>query len=435
MSAAASVAAEPAPSWVGLDDFDPAVRKHALDRVCARAAWPSLSHDVNLHCHTFFSYNAYGYSPTHLAVLARAHGLEVAGTVDFDGLESAGEFLAAAGALGLKAVVSLESRVFVPELADVVVNSPGEPGIVYSMGVGFPGPVDHPFLAMMRSEAEGRLRDMLERVNPFMRPVELDFERDVLSLTPGGNATERHLCEAFERRARRVFPANAERASFWQAKLGAAPPEGSALQSLIRARLLKRGGVGYVQPDGGSFPLIADLNRVVAECGAIPTLAWLDGTSEGEGDVERLFSVAVTYGIAALNIVPDRNYTPGVRDRRLENLEAVVAAAGRYGFPIVVGTEMNAPGNRIVDDFASAELRPLAPVFERGALIVYGHSALERQSGLGYLGSWAHEAFPSVFARNDFYAEVGRRVGPAIEDRLQFVSPEMPPEAILARLG
>ena len=40
---------------------------------------------------------------------------------------------------------------------------------------------------------------------------------------------------------------------------------------------MKRGGVGYVAPDRGSFPEMAKMNRFVAEAGAIPTVAWLDG--------------------------------------------------------------------------------------------------------------------------------------------------------------
>ena len=198
---------------------------------------------------------------------------------------------------------------------------------------------------------------------------------------------------------------------------------------------MKQGGVGYVQPDGGSFPSMAEMNQAVLECGAIPTLAWLDGTSDGERDVERLFAVGIASGAAALNIIPDRNYTPGVRDERLENLYAVVAAAERHSFPIVVGTEMNAYGNKLVDDFGSAELRPLAPVFLRGARIVYAHSVLQRQCGLGYLGPWAQRTFASTTTRNAFYAEIGRRVGPATEDLLRELPTDATPDAVLARLA
>ena len=89
-------------------------------------------------------------------------------------------------------------------------------------------------------------------------------------LTPNGNATERHLCEAFELKAAKVFPAAGQLDAFWKEKLGDAPPAGVKLQNLIRSKTMKKGGVGYVQPGQGSFPLMADMNRFVLESGAIP---------------------------------------------------------------------------------------------------------------------------------------------------------------------
>ena len=126
-----------------LDSFDPDERKQALTALCekAEAGEIDLSEpgtDVNMHCHTFFSYNTYSYSPSKFAWLARKAGLAVAGVVDFDVLDALDEFLTAARMLGLKACAGLETRVYVPEFATRVINSPGEPGISYHMGVGFP---------------------------------------------------------------------------------------------------------------------------------------------------------------------------------------------------------------------------------------------------------------------------------------------------------
>ena len=42
-----------------------------------------------MHCHTFFSFNAYGYSPTGLAWLAREQGWPLMGLIDF--VRAAGE--------------------------------------------------------------------------------------------------------------------------------------------------------------------------------------------------------------------------------------------------------------------------------------------------------------------------------------------------------
>jgi hypothetical protein len=197
---------------------------------------------------------------------------------------------------------------------------------------------------------------------------------------------------------------------------------------------MKKGGVGYVQPGEGSFPLMADMNRFVQASGAIPTLTWLDGTSDGEKSLDELFATAMASGAAALNIIPDRNYTPGVKDQKLKNLYDVVEMAERHHFPIVVGTEMNSPGNKFVDSFGTAELAPLVPVFLRGAQILYGHSVLQRESGLGYLSPWAQKTFAAVTAKNAFFERVGRELQPATEGRLRGLTAETTPDQVLAKI-
>jgi len=371
-----------------LDSFDAAERSEALGKLWEKARngeikFESETNFVNLHCHTFFSYNTYGYSPSKFAWLAKKSGLAATGIVDFDVLDGIDEFLAAAKLLELKACAGIESRVFVPEFATRIINSPGEPGIAYHMGVGFPkgtlSPALKKFQMKLFDTAQQRNRELVARVNGYLSPVELDYEKDVLPLTPAGNATERHICLAYARKAQQHFKDNAKLARFWMQKLGTDAvglelPEGAKIINAIRAKTMKRGGVGYVQPDGGSFPTMADMNKFILEAGGIPTLTWLDGTSEGEKAIEELADIAMSTGVAALNIIPDRNYTPGVKDEKLANLYAVVELAERRGLPIVVGTEMNSPGNKFVDSFDAAELKPLVPIFLKGANAVYAHS-------------------------------------------------------------
>jgi len=421
-----------------LDSFDDSQRRQALLALCRQAeigqiTLPPPGADVNLHAHTFYSYNAYGYSPSKFAWLARKSGLAAAGIVDFDVLDGLEEFFDAGRLAGLKTCVSIESRVFVPEFARRVINSPGEPGIAYHMGVGFTRPTAHPFLAQMRDAATRRTRDLLGRVNDYLRPVELDYDKEVVPLTPKGNATERHLCAAFERKAIQVIPDEQQRAAFWKEKLGDAPASGPKLQNLIRAKTMKQGGAGYVRPDQGSFPAMPDMNRFILESGAIPTLAWLDGSSEGEQHIEEMFAVGMASGVAALNIIPDRNYTPGVKDGKLKNLYEIVALAGKNHFPIIVGTEMNAPGNKFVDSFGTSELAPLAPIFLRGAYIVYAHSVLQRNCGMGYLSPWAKATFDDASAKNEFFEELGSKLQPAKEDALQGLVADTKPKQILDR--
>jgi hypothetical protein len=97
---------------------------------------PPAGTDVNLRCHTTFSYNAYGYSPSKLAWLA-GRALGNRRIVDFDVLDGLDEFSRRAPArparLRRAGGARLHSRV-----TPYVMNSPGEPGVSYHMGVGFP---------------------------------------------------------------------------------------------------------------------------------------------------------------------------------------------------------------------------------------------------------------------------------------------------------
>lgn len=428
-----------------LDSFKPAERKKALSSLVKKAqageiTLPEPGRFVNLHCHTFFSYNAYGYSPTKFAWLARKAGLAVAGTVDFDVLDALDEFRNACQLLGLKGCSGLETRVYVPEFATRVINSPGEPGISYHMGVGFPSPkvpqTQRKFLKSLKETAQQRNRDLMQRVNKYLSPVELDYEADVLALTPAGNATERHMCVAYARKAKAVFGEGDELATFWSQKLGTDAkrlglPEGRDLINTIRSKTMKRGGVGYVQPDSGSFPQMADTNRFILACGGMPVHTWLDGSSDGEQAMEELLDVAMSTGAVALNVIPDRNYTPGSQDQKVKNLYQVVELAQRRHLVLVEGTEMNSPGQKFVDAFDTAELAPLLPAFLTGSYIVYAHSVLQRQCKLGYTSAWANEHFETTERKNAFFEEVGTTLKPSSEDELAKLSDTASPKDVL----
>jgi hypothetical protein len=416
-----------------------------LSSLCEKAkagdiCLPKPGTAVNLHCHTFFSYNTYGYSPSKFAWLARKAGIAVAEVVDFDVLDAAEEFLHACRMLNLKGCAGMETRVYVPEFSDRVINSPGEPGISYHMGVGFPSAnvpkKQKDFLSGLRQTAQQRNRELMARVNKYLHPVELDYERDVLVLTPAGNATERHVCLAYARKARELFGKTDALADFWSKKLGVVArelglPEGRDLLNTIRVKTMKRGGVGYVQPDKGSFPLMADTNRFILAAGAIPVHTWLDGTSEGEQAIEELLQVAMRTGAAAINVIPDRNYGPGTPQQKLQNLYRVIELAQKLDLIVVEGTEMNSPGQKFVDDFDTEELKPLVPVFLKGAHIVYAHSVLQQKCGLGYTSKWARKNFKTVAGKNEFFRRVGSSLQPQMEDKLTILDEHATAEEIL----
>ncbi len=436
-----------------LNDFDPAVRARALAELAALAregavTLPAELGVANMHCHTFFSYNACGHSPASLAWLGRRSGFRLMGIVDFDVLDGVDEFLEACDLLGVRGTAGIETRVHIPEFATREINSPGEPGISYHMGIGFTSravpPAVAASLAALRRQAGRRNREMVSRINDYLAPVSVDYERDVLSLTPGGYATERHIVAAYMRAAERALR---DPGAFWTKKLGVEPEQAAGLttdttllQNLIRARLMKRGGIGYVRPGPDTFPSVDELHRLITGCGALPCAAWLDGTSAGEQAMEELLELLTGKGVVALNIIPDRNWNIAdlqARQVKVRNLYNVVRLAEEMALPLNVGTEMNSPGQKWVDDFGAPELTPLRNSFLDGAHFVYGHTVLQRALGLGYGSEWARAHLPSRRQRNDFYTQVGCRVAPgkAGMAALTRVDVTISPADILAMLG
>ena len=125
-----------------LNDFNADVRREALAEAAAlmQAGQVQLEPEVdaaNMHCHTFFSFNAYGHSPSSLVWLAKKRGFKLIGMVDFDVVDGVEEFMQACQLLGVRGSAGIETRVYLPQFATREMNSPGEPGVCYHMGIGF----------------------------------------------------------------------------------------------------------------------------------------------------------------------------------------------------------------------------------------------------------------------------------------------------------
>ena len=181
--------------------------------------------------------------------------------------------------------------------------------------------------------------------------------------------TERHVCTAYRQMAEKKF-SGADLAGFWQEKIGGFEENPVKLEALIRSKTMKRGGAGYVAPTPESFPTLEEMNKFIINCGAAPTLAWLNGLSAGENDVDRLFELHLKYGLKAATLIPDRNWradTPEKSEKLIAELDRFVAAAVKYNIPLLAGTEMNAPGQLIADDFTNPALIKHLDVFSAGA--------------------------------------------------------------------
>ncbi|MHB0998036.1 MAG: hypothetical protein ACYC27_02230 [Armatimonadota bacterium] len=424
-----------------LNSFDSNERHLALVEIArgvksGEIETPTPKKEVNLHYHTFYSFNANGWSPSRIAWESMKYGLEVSGIVDFDVLDGMEEFLAAGEILGIKTVVGLETRVFISELADKVMSSPNEPGVAYFMAHGCyqlppEGSEAREILDSMLSTARNRNLALIGRVNKYLDKVQLDYENDVIPLTPSGNATERHLLASYDAKAREVFQGDMKAVvSFWAEKLGMPESDINELidntpkfHEVLRSKLMKFGGVGYVAPDSGSFPSLEDAIKMILGMGALPMITWLDGTNPGEEDSMEFLGFMKSKGVVSMNIIPDRNWNIKNLDEKalkVRKLDEIVKAAEKFQMPISVGTEMNKAGLPFVDNFESTELQPYVDAFVNGARCIYGHSLLARYADFGYFGESSQEAFGGdTGARNAFFKKVGKiDITPEIRSKL-----------------
>ena len=257
----------------------------------------------------------------------------------------------------------------------------------------------------MRAGAAQRNRDIAARINTYVGPAAIDYDRDVLPLAPSGNATERHMLVAYDMAARRVFPARQDLVAFWADKLAtyvskinaAFGPEPGP-NELLRSKLMKRGGVGYVQATQLSFTTLLQVSQMISACGALPTYAWLDGYSAGEQVIEELLQVMLASGVVGLTVIPERNWNladPAAKAEHVGRFNAILQLAAQMDLPVFIGTEMNKAGQPMEDDFLEVvPLRPWRKTFVDGADLLYGHTVLERALGLGYHSAWAKQHLP-----------------------------------------
>jgi hypothetical protein len=406
-----------------LDAFLPGERRAALTALAESVRCPAPGANVNMHFHSFFSYNAKGWSPSRIAWESRRGGLYAAGLCDFDVLDGLEEFLEAGLTVGLRATVNLETRAYLREYAKAEINSPGEPGVTYIMGGGFTrvpaaGSPPAAMLQQLRDQAAARNRALVTRVNPHVGAAAIDYERDVVPLSPGRCPTERHIVRAYADKARDACGDEAALTTFWAALFGKPADEvrvllgnRPALEERIRARLVKQGGLGYEPPTEKTFPLVDDFVAWVLACGAIPMVTWLDGTSQGEADAMAMVTCLRAKGAAAANIIPDRNWNykdPAVRALKTRKLGEFVEACERLDLPVNIGTEMNRDGLPFADDLAGEALAPHKATFTHGAQVMVGHTLLGRYAGFPYTGAAARAEFgDDLKARNRFFAAVG----------------------------
>jgi hypothetical protein len=114
----------------------------------------------------------------------------------------------------------------------------------------------------------------------------------------------------------------------------------AAVENEIRSRLLKAGGLAFVEEDDISFPEPETLISVITAAGGIPCYPVLLDDAAGnytefERDPEALWNELTARGVGCIELIPGRN--------NLERLGEFVRFFDSKGFVITFGTEHNTP--------------------------------------------------------------------------------------------
>ncbi len=339
----------------------------------------------NMHIHSFHSFNYNNWSPSRIILEAYRHGLKHIGIVDFDTIAATEEAHIASKKIGIPTLTGLETRVHVSFFADRVINSPGEPGIYYINGLGFtkfpqPGTEAERIYKNLHFIASRRNKLVVDKLNQFLTPVKIDYEKDVLPLSPSHNPTERHIIKAYVEKAK-IIMENQEN-QFWADILKISPENVAILKEQkpgdfmekLRSILVKNGGPGYVQPEPETFPEMKDFINMTQDSGAIVVGNWLDGTTEGEKNPEEFLEFMIASGIKVMNIIPERNWNiqnPEEKTKKVKNLDVFLATCRGKNIPVICGTEMNKYGQPFIDNYDTPELRKHLEWFQKSVIQLF----------------------------------------------------------------
>lgn len=386
-------------------------RLSALRELCARLG-PRPHRGTNSHIHTSESFSVFR-SPSEAVWQGAREGISVLGINDHYTVAGHEEFRRACEIAGIGAAFSIEAVAMdrAAEATGLLLNDPDNPGRVYLCGKGVTKvpPDSTPEmqdLARMRQALARRNREITEKVSAVFRQ-RLDAEgptwEAVLSLTPKGNATERHVAWAALAQLRALAGERGEPlAAIIERCCGSAPAAGAddaALQIFIRAKLLKAGAPCYVPESEDAFVSSEKLREIFLAFGSIPTYPVLGNpVTSGERDVEALLDRLESSGFHAVEVIPHRNTR--------ERLAEIVTAARRRWWPVFNGTEHNTPEARpILDPFA---LDPeFEPWFRQSTALLLGHQRWAARGDPGFVDREGKPTILDARMRFEYFSNAG----------------------------
>ncbi len=292
------------------------------------------------------------------------------------------------------------------------INDPSNPGRIYFCGKGLAFPEkfsekSRELLQQVYDEGQRQTESMVAKLNTWLQhidaPFTLSFEQIKLDYAKG-MVRERHIAKALRTEILKFCENEAQLKEFLEKLFDGQKPESGidspvAMDNELRSKLLKKGGVAFVEEDEKAFLSITDIKSIILDGKGIPCYPVLLDDKNGqytefEKDYNELFRELTKRGVYAIELIPGRN--------DLAHLKRFVQFFSEKGFIITMGSEHNTPqkGPLTLKTRNNGPLeKGLQSVSYFGACIIAAHQYLISRGKEGYL---TKDGFPKIEKQNDF---------------------------------
>ena len=376
-------------AWAAIDRLDALAELKCLADA-SRIPAPAERRGTNTHVHTNESFSIFR-SASDAAWQGFQAGLDVLGINDHYTIAGHQEFRQACLILGIRPTFSMEAVASdaACQARGIRCNDPANPGRTYLSAKGVirdlpPGSPGRSDLDMMKRSLMERNKAIVAKLNTLLAAAApkllLSFD-DVLSVTPRGNTTERHVCQALAELIDRSIPSVPPRLDYLRKLAGEFAEKDletpAACQNALRASLVKAGKPAYVDESPQAFISWERMISMYLEYGAIPAYPVLGNpVVELEDDVESLFAQIEARNIHAIEVIPHRNTR--------ERLAAILQTAAKHRYPVFNGTEHNTKSSMpLLDKWSGSD--DFIGQFTLGANVLIGHQLLSACAGFGYV--------------------------------------------------
>jgi hypothetical protein len=370
---------------------------------------------VNNHFHTPYSFSAFN-NMTEIFNQAKKEGIDILGINDFITMEGYDEFNLLAYENKKFPLFNIEFMGLMKEeqKKGVLINDPNNPGRVYFCGKGlsFPANLSEANREILDSVMLNSLKQteaMVVLLNKHLKkiksPFSLDF-KEIQTEYTRGLVRERHLAKALRIKINEHYKSEKGKKTFLKKLYGGKDSQVNIdipgdLDNELRAKLLKKGGVAFVEEDNDAFLSLTEIKEIILGAQGIPCYPVLLDDKAGnytdfEKDFPELLKSLTKNRVFAVELIPGRNDFSIVKE--------FVSVFSEKGFIITFGTEHNTPDPAPLKVACRDNVpldKDLIAVNYQSTCVIAAHQYFVAKGKPGYL---TPEGFPRLEKQDDFIA-------------------------------